>query len=74
MCLSRNYHLTIPCVSARAVGSEETANKICQSFLSRAAETRANLQKAHAIDNMPTLRRHAHSLKGSCGSLCSDEL
>ena len=57
MCLSRNYHLTIPCVSARAVGSEETANKICQSFLSRAAETRANLQKATLTDNMPTLRR-----------------
>ena len=56
------------------VGTEETANRVCRSFLTRSTETRANLQQSHAMDNIHELRRYAHSLKGASGYICSEQL
>ena len=57
-----------------AVGDEATLRKICQSFLTRSADTKANLAKSCDAGDFVSLRRHAHSLKGACGYVCSEQL
>ena len=57
-----------------AVGDEKTALKICESFLKRSSDSKANLVKAFDANNYGDLRRHAHSLKGACGYVCSETL
>ena len=35
---------------------------------------KANLHKSFELRNLRELRRHAHSLKGACGYICSEQL
>ena len=56
------------------MGDAKTVKTICESFNKRSADTKSNLIKAYANNNIPDLRRHAHSLKGASGYICSDLL
>ena len=57
-----------------AVGDVATVKKICESFLKRADETKGKLGTSYESKDFVELRRHAHSLKGSCGYVCSEQL
>ena len=56
------------------MGDKNTVRKICDSFLKRSADTKARLIKAMEAKAFQDLRRHAHSLKGACGYICSEQL
>ena len=61
-------------VRCDSVGDKNTVRKICDSFLKRSADTKERLIKAMEEKAMQDLRRHAHSLKGACGYICSEQL
>ena len=58
----------------RAVGDEQTTMKICGSFINRSGDTKVALQSTWDEQNFIDLKRHAHSLKGACGYICSEQL
>ena len=59
---------------AAAMGSEAMVTRILNSFVTRADATMTKLRTAFANDDITTLRREAHSLKGACGYIASDRL
>ena len=56
------------------MGDAKVVTKICESFLKNSVLTKGNLAKSLDSGNIVDLRRHAHSLKGACGYVCSERL
>ena len=68
-------HFALPAaLCVLSVGDKNTVKKICESFLKRSVDSKNNIIKSSESKNYVDLRRHAHSLKGACGYVCSDQL